>query len=133
MQIARATLLLADDHDAFLAAVVRYLEPHFEVVKTVSDGQTLLDESARLKPDVVLLDISMPILSGIEAARRLNATGSSTRIVFLTVHADRDYVQAAFGTGALGYVVKSRLVSDLIPCLSKVLIGHAFISPSITV
>jgi len=96
------SVLLADDHGDFLAAVARHLEPHFEVLKTVGNGQALVDEATRLEPDVVVLDISMPVLNGIEAARKLKATGSSARVVFLTVHADPDYVNAAFGTGALG-------------------------------
>ncbi len=125
------SVLLADDHGDFLAAVARHLEPHFEVLKTVGNGQALVDEATRLEPDVVVLDISMPVLNGIEAARKLKATGSSARIVFLTVHADPDYVNAAFGTGALGYVLKSGLASDLLPCLKEALVGRSFVSPSI--
>jgi DNA-binding NarL/FixJ family response regulator len=124
-------VLLADDHADFLAAVVRHLEPHVEVVKAVGNGQALLDEAARLEPDVIVLDISMPVLNGIEAARKLKATGSLAKIVFLTVHADSDYVRAALGTGALGYVLKSELASDLLPCLKDVLIGRSFVSASI--
>src|SRR5438093_192246 len=127
----RMSVLLADDHGDFLAAVARHLEPHFEVIKTVGNGQALVDEAARLEPDVVVLDISMPVLNGIEAARKLKAMGSLTRIVFLTVHEDQDYVRAAFGTGALGYVLKSELVSDLLPCLREALDGRSFVSPSI--
>jgi len=127
----RVSVLLADDHGDFLDVVARHLQPHFDVVKTVGDGQALLDEAARLEPDVVVLDISMPVLNGIEAARKLKAAGSPARIVFLTVHADLDYVSAAFGTGALGYVLKSELASDLLPCLREALIGRSFVSPSI--
>jgi DNA-binding NarL/FixJ family response regulator len=124
-------VLLADDHEDFLAAVVRHLEPQVEVVKTVGNGQALLDEAARLEPDVIVLDISMPVLNGIEAARKLKAMGSLAKIVFLTVHADSDYVRAALGTGALGYVLKSELASDLLPCLKEVLVGRSFVSASI--
>ncbi|MGH7393280.1 MAG: response regulator [Candidatus Rokuibacteriota bacterium] len=130
--MGRGTVLLADDHEDFIAAVVRHLEPHFEVVRAVGSGQALLDEAARLEPDVVVLDISMPVLNGIEAARKLKARGSPARIVFLTVHGDPDYVRAALGTGALGYVLKSELVSDLLPCLREAMVGHPFVSPSIT-
>ena len=101
------------------------------MLKTVGNGQALVDEATRLEPDVVVLDISMPVLNGIEAARKLKATGSSARVVFLTVHADPDYVNAAFGTGALGYVLKSELASDLLPCLKEALVGRSFVSPSI--
>jgi DNA-binding NarL/FixJ family response regulator len=124
-------VLLADDHEDFLAAVVRHLEPQVEVVKAVGNGQALLDEAARLEPDVIVLDISMPVLNGIEAARKLKAMGSLAKIVFLTVHADSDYVRAALGTGALGYVLKSELASDLLPCLKEVLVGRSFVSASI--
>ncbi len=125
------SVLLADDHGDFLATVVRYLAPHFEVVGTVSDGQALVDEAVRLAPDVVVLDITMPVVNGIDAARKLKATGSRARIVFLTVHADPDYVRAALGVGALGYVLKSELASDLLPCLRDALGGRSYVSPAI--
>ena len=131
MSIDRASVLLADDHEEFLAAVVRHLQPHFEIVRTVGNGQLLLDEATRLTPDVVVLDISMPVMNGIEAARRLKAAGSPAKIVFLTVHADLDYVRAALGSGAVGYVLKSELASDLLPCLREALLDHSFVSPSI--
>src|SRR5215470_14564039 len=131
MKLARTSLLLADDHEDFLATVVRHLEPHFDVVKTVGNGQAMLEEAARLEPDVVVLDISMPVMNGIEAARKLKATGSPARIVFLTMHADQDYVRAALGTGAVGYVLKSELASDLLPCLKEALDGRSFVSPSL--
>lgn len=127
----RASVLLADDHGDFLATAVRHLEPHFDVLKAVSDGEALLDQAAKLAPDIVVLDISMPVLSGIQAARRLKAAGSPARIVFLTMHADTDYVRAALETGASGYVVKSRLATDLLPCIREVLAGRSFVSPSI--
>lgn len=127
----RASLLLADDHEDFLATTVRHLEPHFDVVKTVGDGQALLDQATRLQPDVVVLDVSMPVLNGIEAARKLKAADSRAKVVFLTEHADPDYIRAALATGALGYVVKSRLASDLLPSIREALAGRPFVSPSI--
>jgi DNA-binding NarL/FixJ family response regulator len=124
-------ILLADDHPEFLGVVARHLQPHFDVVRAVGNGQAMLDEAARLDPDVVVLDISMPVLNGIEAARKLRATGSRAKIGFLTVHADQDYVRAAIGAGAVGYVLKSELASDLLTCLR-----HAeaapFVSPAIS-
>jgi DNA-binding NarL/FixJ family response regulator len=128
----RPSVVLADDHEEFLSTVVRHLEPHFHVLRAVGDGQAALAEAARLEPDLIVLDISMPVLNGIETARRLTAAGSRARIVFLTVHADPDYVRAAFGAGALGYVLKSDLASDLLPCLREVLAGRSFVSPSVT-
>src|SRR4030095_7484924 len=107
----------------------RHLEGHFHVVEAVGDGQALLDQAARLDPDIVVLDISMPVLNGIEAARRLRAAGSPARIILLTMHADPDFVRAALATGARGYVVKSRLVSDLLLSIREALAGRRFVSP----
>ena len=132
MEHGRASLVLADDHEDLLAAVVRHVEDQFEVLTSVGNGQAVLDEVARLHPDIVVLDISMPLLNGIDVARRLKATGSPARIVFLTVQADPDYIRAALGTGALGYVLKSELASDLLPCLRAALRGRSFVSPSLT-
>jgi len=129
--LGRVSVLLADDHQAFLRVVARHLEPHFEVVRTVGNGNAMLDEAVRLEPDVVVLDISMPGLNGIEAARRLKATGSRAKIVFLTVHADQDFVRAALGAGAVGYVLKSELASDLLTCLRQADIASPFVSPAI--
>jgi DNA-binding NarL/FixJ family response regulator len=124
-------VLLADDHEDFRAVVARHLEPHVEVVRTVENGEALLKEAVRLAPDVIVLDISMPVLNGIETARTLRAMGFPARIVFLTVQADAAYVDVAFETGALGYVLKSELASDLLPCLSEALVGRSFVSPAI--
>jgi DNA-binding NarL/FixJ family response regulator len=129
--LSRATILLADDHEEFLAVERRLLEHEFQVLTTVRDGQEAVEEAARLEPDLVVLDVSMPVLDGIEAARSLRSSGSRARVVFLTVHGDRDYVRAALATGALGYVVKCRLASDFIPALKDALAGRSFVSPSI--
>jgi DNA-binding NarL/FixJ family response regulator len=99
------------------------------VIKCVSDGQSALDEATALEPDVLVLDISMPTLNGIETARRLTAAGFKGKIVFLTVHCDQDYVHAATTAGATGYVVKCRLASDLPRALQEVLAGRRFVSP----
>ena len=124
-------VLLADDHPEFRAVVVRHLEPHVEVVRTVDNGEALLKEAVRLEPDVVVLDISMPVLNGIETARKLRAMGFPGRVVFLTVQSDAAYVDVALETGALGYVLKSELASDLLPCLREALVGRSFVSPAI--
>jgi DNA-binding NarL/FixJ family response regulator len=127
----RARVLLADDHQDFLAATAGLLEPEFDVVETVGNGQTLVEEVPRLDPDLLVVDIAMPVMNGIEAARQLRAAGSRAKIVFLTVHADEDYVRAALTAGGLGYVVKSRLASDLIVALKEALEGRSFVSPSV--
>ncbi len=129
--MCRPRVLLADDHADVPAVVARLLDGEYEVVGTVADGKDLLREVARLRPDVVVLDISMPSMNGIEAARRLKAAGDAAAIVFLTVHTDPDYVRAALATGALGYVVKNHLASDLFPALKEALAGRSYISPSI--
>ncbi len=128
----RVRVLLADDLEDFLAMEARLLEPEFDVVKEVNDGRSLLEEAARLEPDLLVLDVSMPVLNGIEAAQRLQAAGCAARIVFLTVHDDPDYVRAALAAGALGYVVKCRLASDLLPAMKEALAGRSFVSPCIS-
>src|SRR5271163_1740881 len=105
------------------------LVPACEVVGTVSDGQSLFDAATRLKPDVIVTDITMPILSGIEASKRLRESGSSSKVIFLTVHSDGDFVQACLATGAAGYVLKPRIMSDLLLAIREVLAGRIFISP----
>lgn len=131
MDLGRARVLLADDHADFLAAAAGLIEPEFEVVAMVSDGQTVVAEAARLEPDLLVLDIGMPVLNGIEAARKLRADGSHAKIVFLTVQDDGDYVRAAQAASGLGYVVKSRLASDLKMALREALAGRSFVSPGI--
>jgi len=132
MSLGCVRVLLADDHPSFLAVAKRLLEPEFEVVKTVRNGEALIDEAAKLTPDVIVLDISMPKLNGIEAARQLKAAGSTAKIVFLTVHEDLDYVRGALAAGAHGYVIKPRLASDLLPALREVLASGRFVSPTIS-
>ena len=128
--MARARILLADDHKEIRDRAVRLLEPEFEVVGAVADGNALVRVSAQLKPDVCIIDISMPYLNGIEAAIKLRENGSEARIVFLTVNEDSDFVRAALKTGALGYVVKSRMASDLCAAINGAINGHLFVSPS---
>jgi DNA-binding NarL/FixJ family response regulator len=129
--LTRPRVLLADDHEDFLAIEGRLLEEDFDVVNKVGDGRALLEEAARLEPDLVVLDITMSAMSGIEAARRLRASGSRVKIVFLTVHDDPDYAREALGSGALGYVVKCRLVADLPQALREALAGRRFVSPCV--
>jgi len=129
-RIGRASVLLADDHEEFLAAVVRHLEPHFEIVRTVGNGQMLLDEAARRTPDVIVLDISMPDMNGLEVARALHDSGSKAAVVFLTVQNEEEIIHAASATGALGYVAKPRLISDLMFAVREARAGRTFHSPA---
>jgi DNA-binding NarL/FixJ family response regulator len=126
--LSRATVVLADDHEDFLSLERRLLEPEFEVVQCVRDGRAAVEAAAQLEPDLLVLDLSMPVLDGIAAARSLLASGSRARVVILTVHGDPDYARAALAAGALGYVVKFRLASDLLPALRGALAGRSFLS-----
>jgi len=124
-------VLLADDSPPMLQATRRILEPEFQIVGTVDDGQAVLEATESLKPDVLILDISMGMMNGLEAARLLTRIGSKAKIVFLTVHKDQEFVEEAFSAGAIGYVIKPRLGSDLLVAVREALIGHTFISPDL--
>ena len=121
-------VMLADDHREFLACTTKLLERDFEVVGAVGDGQALVDDAVRLAPDIVVLDISMPGLNGFEAAQRLQAAGSTAKLIFLTIHQDEEFVSAARAVGARGYVVKRRLATDLLAALREVHSGRSFFS-----
>jgi DNA-binding NarL/FixJ family response regulator len=114
-----------------LRAVSRLLAPTFEIVAAVTDGQQAVDVSARVDPDVVVLDITMPSMGGFEAARALKRYGSRAKILFLTMHDEDRYVAAAFDSGADGYVVKTRISPDLVRALEHVLAGQRFV-PSLS-
>ena len=124
-----ATVLLVDDHPDLLRRVIQLLSGEFQVVAACSDGRDLPGAIDRHHPDLLVLDISLPGASGIELAGALACTPSPPKIVFLTVHADPDYARAALDTGALGYVVKPRLASVLLPGLHAALNGQRFVSP----
>jgi DNA-binding NarL/FixJ family response regulator len=127
----RPRVLLADDHEAVLARTAEALAGECLVVGRVRDGYELLAEAERLHPDVIVLDITMPRLDGIEAARQLRRSHHPVRLVFLTVHEDADYARAALDAGGLGYVVKARLASDLLPAIRAALADRRFISPTV--
>ena len=129
--MSRARILLADDHPDLLLIVTDLLNSMFDVVGAVGDGESLLNAAAYLQPDVLVIDISMPVLTGIEAAQRLKERGNMARIVFLTVHDDPDFVRASLATGAFGYVVKPRVATDLVHAIREALADRIFISPSV--
>ena len=122
-------VLLADGVQHIRERVKELLQGDFDVVGSTQNGQQAIKAAAVLNPDLLVLDIFMPGLSGIEVASRLRESGCRSKIVFLTIYEDRDYVEAAFSAGASGYVCKSRVASDLIPALQSVLRGKRFISP----
>jgi DNA-binding NarL/FixJ family response regulator len=128
--MSRVRVLIADDHCGVRELVEELLEPHFEVIGAVDNGQALVETAMRLHPDVIVTDISMPILDGIEAAKQLKESGSRAKIIFLTVHSDPDFVGACRKAGASGYVVKLCMDSDLLAAIRGALAGRIF-SPGI--
>ena len=130
--MTRARILVAEDHALMRKRVVRLLRGEFEVLEAVADGQALLELAARLNPDVCVLDISMPIMNGIEAAGQLRRSGSTAKIVFLTLHNDSDLVRTALKSGAEGYVVKGQMAADLPLAIREVLAGRTFLSSGCT-
>ncbi len=131
--MSKASILLADDNPAILEHVRGVLEKEkqYRVIAAVSDGAAVLRECARRRPDVVVLDISMGELSGMDVASRLRERGYACKIVFLTVHEDSDFLNAALGAGGSAYVVKSRLSMDLLPAIRAVLSDKLFVSSSL--
>lgn len=127
------TILLADDNSAVLDYVRKMLEKeqNYEVVAALSEGEFVTREYLRLRPDLILLDISMGEFNGIDIARQLRDSGCSAKIVFLTVHEDSDYMNAAIGAGGSAYVLKSRLNIDLFSAIRAALSNKLFVSPSL--
>lgn len=129
-RLSKIRVLLADDSVQMLEYVREFLSTNCcEIVGAVADGQAAVVAAAQLQPDVVVLDLSMPVLNGIEAAKRILKAKPSSRIVFLTVEKDSDACGAALGAGACGYVLKPRLASDLIPAIELAKDGRRFVSP----
>ena len=122
-------VLLVDDNQAILARVETVLSTACVVVGSATDGKTALSAARTLDPDVVVLDISMPGMSGFEVAARLRTEGSSAAVVFLTVHDEEELVSAAKQSGGMGYVVKPRIGSDLLTAVKEAHAGRSFISP----
>lgn len=125
---ARPTVVVADDHPRALAATSQLMRQQYDVVAAVHDGLGAVQAVARLNPDVVILDIAMPGTDGFEAARRIRAMAIPTRIVFLTITEDWDYVLTASELGA-SYVLKRRIYTDLISAVNETLAGRLFLSP----
>jgi len=130
--VARPRILLADDHAILLEAFKALLEPEFDIVGTVTDGRTLLTEFARLCPEVVLLDISMPLLNGLDAGRQLKAQQPFVKLIYLTMNPDPELAGEAFRLGASGYVLKSSAASELTQAIREALCGRTFLTPLIT-
>ncbi len=124
--------MLADDHVVFTDGIVRILSERFDVVGIVTDGSSLLEAAVRLRPDVIVTDISMPTLSGLEGLRQLKTRHLESRVLFLTMHADARLAAEAFRLGARGFVLKQSSGDELIKGIEAVLQGHKYISPALT-
>jgi DNA-binding NarL/FixJ family response regulator len=127
--MSKPRLLVADDHELLLDGLRRLLEADFEVTGMVADGRAAVTAYEQLRPDVLLLDIGMPGLNGIEACRQVKKTFPEARVVFVTMQTDRVYVEEAFRAGASGYVVKQAAAGELIEALRTVLLGGRYVSP----
>jgi DNA-binding NarL/FixJ family response regulator len=125
-------ILLADDHTFVLEGYRRILEEHYELVGTTGDGRALLAAAKTAQPDIVVLDISMPLLNGIDAAAQLKKICPTVKIIIVTMHADTEYVRSAFEAGASAYVLKGSAVDELELAIRAVLGGHSYITPLIT-
>jgi DNA-binding NarL/FixJ family response regulator len=123
--------LVAEDHAAVRSSVVRLLSKNYDVIGTVNDGRALLDAVPTMEPDVLVVDLSLPVITGIEAASVLKKMKCASKIVFLTVHNDPDFVRAAHDAGAFGYVLKQQMTTDLPEAIDKAYAGERFTSPSV--
>jgi DNA-binding NarL/FixJ family response regulator len=123
-------VVIADDHEAALSAFTGILKPEFDVVGTAKNGKEAVAVTALVKPDVVVLDIQMPVMNGFEAARAILSSGSVPRIIFITAFTDPYLVQVALSLGASGYVVKSQAALDLAHAIRLAMLGQSFVSPN---
>ena len=119
----RTRVLLADDHPIVVEGLATLLKNRFDLVGTVSNGNELIDLARKLRPDVIVADISMPVVSGLEALRRLKAAKSDAKVIFLTMHADAQLATEAFRAGASGYVLKQSAGEELIAAIQEALKG----------
>jgi DNA-binding NarL/FixJ family response regulator len=130
--MTRPRILIADDHLMLLDALTALLEPDYEVVGRVMDGRTLLDEFSRLHPEVVLLDVAMPLLNGLDAGRQLKARRRSVKLIYVTMNPNPDVASEALRLGASAYVLKSSAAEELKQAIQEALRGRSYITPLIT-
>jgi DNA-binding NarL/FixJ family response regulator len=129
--VPRTTVLLADDSRAVLTDLRDELSKEFSIVGMVDNGEEAVRDVYRLDPDILVLDISMPGLNGIQVATRLRGARARAKVLFLSVHEQSEYISAAFSAGACGYVTKRRLATDLARAIREVIAGQTFLSPSL--
>jgi DNA-binding NarL/FixJ family response regulator len=130
--MVRPRVLLADDHRLLREAFARLLEPDCDVVGSVGDGRAVIEEAPRLAPDVVVLDIAMPLLNGLDAARQLRRLMPELRLIFLTMNEDADIAAEAFRVGAAGYLLKNSAASELLLAIREVSLGRKYVTPLAT-
>ena len=128
----RIRLLLADDHVMFAQGLKSLLGDEFELLGTAENGEQLVEATLRSQPDVILVDISMPVLNGFDAVRKIKAFGRETRIIFLTMHDDATLLAEAFRCGASGYVLKQAAGEELVNAIREVAQGRNYVSPLVT-
>jgi DNA-binding NarL/FixJ family response regulator len=128
----KPTVLLADDHVVFVEGLRKILEPEFEVLGVVQDGRMMVTEVLRLKPDVILADISMPLLNGIDAARQIRKAEPRAKIIFLTMHSDPIYAAEALEAGASGYLVKQSAAGEVLNAVRLVLKAKVYVTPLVS-
>jgi DNA-binding NarL/FixJ family response regulator len=128
----RARVLLADDHRMLREAFARLLEPTCDVVGTVADGRALLATAPVVRPDIVLIDIAMPLLNGLDAARQLKRLMPEVKVIFLTVSEDPDLAAEAFRSGASGFLLKNSAASELSQAIQQALHGQSYVTPLAT-
>ena len=128
----RIRLLIADDHVMFAQGLESLLHDEFELLGTAGNGEELVEATLQLNPDVILVDISMPVLNGFDAVRRIRASGNETRIIFLTMHDDATLLAEAFRCGASGYILKQAAGEELANAIRQVAHGNNYVSPLIT-
>ena len=127
----RLRVLIADDNEAVRTTVAKLLDREFDVVATVKDGGALVEAASKLAPDILVVDISMPVFNGFESINRLRRDGSKAAVVFLTVHDEVDFVREFWAAGGLGYVHKPSMGSDLIFAIKEASAGRHFVSASV--
>lgn len=130
--MTRPRILMADDHSLVLAGLRRLVEELGDVVGTVEDGRALIEEAQRLRPDLILLDISMPLLNGLDAARKLTKLVPDSKLIFVTMHATPTYVAEAFKAGASGYLIKQSAEAELKQAIQAVWRSQHYMTPSVT-
>jgi DNA-binding NarL/FixJ family response regulator len=127
--VSKIRIVVADDHEEMLSLVKEVLQPEFEVVAAVRDGRDLLHAVKNFKPDVIIADITMPEMSGIEATRKIVEEDLEARIILLTMHNDRTMVEEGLSAGAKGYVLKLSASQELVQAVYEIIQGRFYISP----